>query len=1086
MKGLIRILISIVGLICVGVTQLSAQSINTEFGKNRVQYHDDFDQWWMYETENFITYWYGKSKQVAIPAMQLAEHDHDYIQKTLEHRINDKIEILVYTDISDLKQSNIGTEETYSSKTGETKIAGNKMFVYFDGDHQHLRKQIRQGIADVYFSNMLFGNNLQEILQNAVLLNLPEWYKSGLVAYTATQWDSEIDNSLRELWSRDKRYHNFDKLAENHPRIAGHSMWYFIDQNYGKSSISNIIYLTKISRGIHNSFEYILNVDMKTLKKEWTKYYDEVLQQNNTSLQVITKKDQIKLKNKKEVNISALKTSPDGTQLLYCTNDLGRYKVYLHDLQSGISKKVFTYGYKNYFQETDYNYPVLTWHPDGREFMLIYEHRDVIKLMRYNMSSAEKITQIIPTDFQRIYSAAYIDENNYVFSGTYDGYSNLFYYRYKNRNHGPLINDFYDDVEISYGSYKNQKGYLFASNRGDQLRVDTRHDSIAPVDLYDIYFMPENTEQVIRLTQSSHISERNPQFLSADEILFTSDHTGINNAFVLDLNTGTTTALSNSERPYTIVDATTGNKTWYGIRYENKFYRCSRHKLDDLPQDQPKPSYFFDHNIGETESSILLLDPKANQEIKINNDILFQSPWSDPDDISPILSPVENQKNDSAKKRNSIGLLPLHSIVKPLQIYDNTRMISANKRFGLSNLVTKLDNDLLFEGLESYTGDRQQLLTTPMGILLKAEIKDLFEDYVITSGIRIPTSFNGSETFIVFDNRKARIDRKMALYRKSSKYVTSDINSTNVMSSKKTSTLGLYQWKFPLDIYQSFRATSTLRFDRFLQLSTDNNSFAAGPITEKRLSLKLEYIYDNTHDAGLNIKHGTRAKIYNESINEFDINFIDGFKFSLSDGFTNVIGFDARHYIPVLKRAVLALRGSGATSIGNKKMLYYLGGVENSLRQKFDNVTPIYDADQYAYKVNAFHLRGFDNNARNGATYFLTNAELRIPLFQYFMKNNRGSQFLRNMQIVGFFDTGLAFYGSSPFSAKNPLNKITITSPPLIELEVDYFRDPLVVGYGVGLRTQIFGYLVKLDYGYGVDTRQVLDPKLHISIGTDF
>ena len=75
----------------IAVFAVSGQSINTEFGKNRVQYHDDFNNWWQYETPNFITYWYGKARFIAQPVIQLAEIDHDEIQKVLEHRINDKI-----------------------------------------------------------------------------------------------------------------------------------------------------------------------------------------------------------------------------------------------------------------------------------------------------------------------------------------------------------------------------------------------------------------------------------------------------------------------------------------------------------------------------------------------------------------------------------------------------------------------------------------------------------------------------------------------------------------------------------------------------------------------------------------------------------------------------------------------------------------------------------------------------------------------------------------------------------------------------------------------------------------------------------
>jgi hypothetical protein len=92
-----------------------AQSIYTDFGKNRVQYHDDFNDWWMYETENFVTYWYGKGRNVAQAVIQIAEHDNAEIQSILEHRFNDKIEIVVYLDLTDLKQSNLGAEEVFTS-----------------------------------------------------------------------------------------------------------------------------------------------------------------------------------------------------------------------------------------------------------------------------------------------------------------------------------------------------------------------------------------------------------------------------------------------------------------------------------------------------------------------------------------------------------------------------------------------------------------------------------------------------------------------------------------------------------------------------------------------------------------------------------------------------------------------------------------------------------------------------------------------------------------------------------------------------------------------------------------------------------
>ena len=183
------------------VTAVGAQSIYTEFGKNRIQYHDDFDDWWMYETDNFVTYWYGKGRNVAQSVIQLAELDYQSIQNVLEHRFNDKIQIIVYLDVADMKQSNIGLEDVFMSRNGRTRVMENKMFVYFNGDHQDLRQSIRQGIAEIYLESMLYGSNLQEVVQNAVLLHLPDWFKDGLIAYMGTEWNSDVDNELRDLFA---------------------------------------------------------------------------------------------------------------------------------------------------------------------------------------------------------------------------------------------------------------------------------------------------------------------------------------------------------------------------------------------------------------------------------------------------------------------------------------------------------------------------------------------------------------------------------------------------------------------------------------------------------------------------------------------------------------------------------------------------------------------------------------------------------------------------------------------------------------------------------------------------------------------
>ena len=150
-------LLALAGMLA-GVAPVFSQTTSqTSFGKNRVQFNRQIDEWMLYETANFITYWYGDARNVAQSALQMAEYDFPSLQQMLEHQMTDKIEMLVFSDLTDLKQSNIGEDEVFQLRAGETKVVGNKVFVYFDGDHTHLRAQIREGVAGVLINSMLFG-----------------------------------------------------------------------------------------------------------------------------------------------------------------------------------------------------------------------------------------------------------------------------------------------------------------------------------------------------------------------------------------------------------------------------------------------------------------------------------------------------------------------------------------------------------------------------------------------------------------------------------------------------------------------------------------------------------------------------------------------------------------------------------------------------------------------------------------------------------------------------------------------------------------------------------------------------------------
>ncbi|RMD98109.1 MAG: hypothetical protein D6816_16665 [Bacteroidetes bacterium] len=272
--------------------------------------------------------------------------------------------------------------------------------------------------------------------------------------------------------------------------------------------------------------------------------------------------------------------------------------------------------------------------------------------------------------------------------------------------------------------------------------------------------------------------------------------------------------------------------------------------------------------------------------------------------------------------------------------------------------------------------------------------------------------------------------------------------------------------------------------DNTQTLATDLNTLEVPPQKSQRFGLRAEYVFDNTLDVSLNIKNGTRYKVFAEMIKSFEISLANGTSFNANEGFMTLVGLDVRHYQRVLKYSILAGRLAGATSFGKEKILYMLGGTDNWLVPRFDNTIPLPAGEDFVYRSIATNARGFLMNARNGNSYALFNAEFRSPVLRYIFRRSQ-SNFIRNFQMIGFFDAGTAWQGINPFNEESPLNTWT-ESNNNVTISVNYFRDPIVMGYGVGMRTLLFGYFVRLDYAWGIETRAVQDPRLYFSIGMDF
>ncbi len=233
------------------------------FGKSRIQYKEFL--WTYYKFDDFDIYFYLNGRELAIATAKYAEEQIPLMEKKLETGLEQKMQFLVYNNLTDLKQSNIGltTEERYNTG-GISHIIGSKVFLYFNGEQREFEKQIRAAIASVLLNQAFYGTSVGSQVKNTTLFSMPEWYRNGLISYLSEEWNTEIDNRVRDGILSGK-YKKLNNLVGEDALYAGHMLWKYVADKFGQQALTDIVSMTQISRSIDNGFLYVIGISYKTL-----------------------------------------------------------------------------------------------------------------------------------------------------------------------------------------------------------------------------------------------------------------------------------------------------------------------------------------------------------------------------------------------------------------------------------------------------------------------------------------------------------------------------------------------------------------------------------------------------------------------------------------------------------------------------------------------------------------------------------------------------------------------------------------------------------------------------------------------------
>jgi Tol biopolymer transport system component len=1068
------------------------------FGKNRVQYNDFY--WNYLRFERFDTYFNEYGKPLAEYTAEYAERELARIENLFDYNLDKRIIFIIYNKLSDFRQSNIGlvTGKTENNIGGVTQIDRNKVFVFFEGDYRKFEEQISAAISKVLINEMIYGLGFRQNVTSSTLINLPEWYIDGLIAYISKGWDFETENRVKD-GILSKKYKKFNRLSGEDAKYAGHSFWRYIAEVYGETVIPSILYLTKINKNANIGFLYVLGANLKDLASDWMDYYTGIYSSQNTDQ--IPSQGQLKKKPHKKRVYQQIKVNPNGKYIAYVTNQMGQYKIWLYNIETGKRKKILRREYK-LEQITDYSYPVLAWHPSGRILTFIIEEKGGLKLYYFTFGE-KKLQQRNLLYFEKVLDFSFSEDGSLMaISAIKNGQTDIYVHNIAAGTNYQITNDIADDFNPRFINNSNE--IIFSSDRrSDSLSVSENDKKMSHTRDLFIYDYKNKDDRLMRLSDGNYINKSKPLEIGHNKFISLSDRSGVINRYFSEFDSAVsfvdttvhfryyarTKAMTNY--PRNIIDQDYSRKAEKGaeiIFHDGRYYMYERTFNESEVYDEILPTTEFREkhsnrlaikdSIQNIEIIKVPIDSIRNDRLITENDTIQFS--ENIIDINNYIFEIERLNLFNSKlEEDNVNI----RIVEELDKEDQKPRIY-QKAFYQNYIVSQIDFSFLSESYQAFTGGAVYF-NPGINLLMKIGTYDLFEDYKVTGGFRLPLNFESSEYLLSFENLKGRLDKQYVYHRQTFKNFSGD-NNTELVKTVTNEVNGIF--RYPFSQVTAAVLTTGMRSDRNIYI-TDmyvNNlpTVLEKPNTYKFWGrLKLEYIFDNTRSLGVNLYGGTRFKIFGEYYQQVNGNFDHLF----------VVGLDIRHYFVIHRNLIFATRFATSSTFGSSKLIYYLGGVDNWTNLT-PNKTPTFiplseiriDPDaNYAYQAVATNMRGFSQNIRNGNNFALINAELRWPIIAYLAAHPLSNAFLQNFQVVGFFDIGTAWSGRHPWSGENAYDNDILRQGP-IEIEIDANREPIVAGYGFGVRSQLFGYFVRLDWAWGIENMQVLPRVFYLSLSLDF
>jgi len=1085
-----------------GVTEAWAQFDQERFGKNRVQ-HKEF-KWYFYTSANFEVYYYDKGGVNAKMAIEFLESEFNKLTQNIGYVAYTKPRIYLYNSPEERLQSNLDLNVEQYTEEGQTKFTRLVAEVAFKGRMDLFKQDLLFATSKVIVREMLYGASVADAFQANLITNFPDWYVDGIALYLAKGWSREMDDYIRR-YLKNTPNPKLHTLTDLEAGLIGQSIWNYISEKYGRRYVSSILNLSRINRSEENSVANTIGVNIKSFLTDWQQFYLKVNEPVYSSFKTLDSKNSIaSTSSRVDGAITDVKFSPDGLHLAYVLNNAGKATVWVRELTSGQEQRIYQGGSKHEELPPNLQAPVIAWR-DSATLAIATFKRGLTTLRQLSLdgSSQDKvflrnITQILSFDFNE-------SGRNMVLSAISNGKTDL--YTLNVRGQGNRITDnVFDELTPVF---LNDSTIIYSSNF---LELPDSVMQKAPVltnfpeqyNLYRIQILKDTTVNT-KLTNANS-KNTHPRMLNSNNLVFLSDLSGISNLMKHNIGNQVSTQISAFDTSIEVFDVNSRmNKVAYAVRNgkESELFIDSYTGVDQFTPSTPRIQLAQAKELNERLAARRILEAKTQQATRAK-----QEQQAGPELVVPIPSlDTISQKTSSLttdrlrfETRRGVNTENYTFDTIPTKIQPSTSTVAVNTDGGRTNLLETFRKQNLQKMVsgprametEFFTNHiNSRFVVDPLrgfGISLQGKMTDILDNHLFMGGIMTSLDFDsGGDIWFEYEYLKSRLDFRGRYDRKTLRVTDGDFSFQKYVLTKTEAGVS-----YPLTIHSRVYVAPFLAKTQYFNLNEDSLILSKIPeLNQLQVSYaggKVEYVYDRTEPMGLYSFTGTKGKVgfqHYQGLNYGDRSFSN-------------LYVDLRNYQKIHKNIVLASKFYFGSFMGSNPQTYLVGGMDNWMFNSFysppanrPEPSPVRNPNGIENSNLLFadfiDLRGFDYDEIRGRNALTFSTELRLPLFSYLTRGTITSNFVKNFQLVGFYDVGSAWNDAAPWEKVNDQNTEVInTSGSPFVIVLNNFNNPWLQSYGAGLRTVLMNYYIKFDVARPVRNYKTEDLKFYFTLGYNF